>query len=59
MIKVGDQVIITRVDRDDIRLGLHADMLCTVKAVHPNTVTVEPINMDDYRLLTHDQVRKF
>ena len=60
VLKVGDQVLITKVSQGDKRDGIQADKVCTIKHVTPRMYTVQPIgNTSKEWVLFHDQVRKF
>lgn len=55
------RVIVTKADRDDVRLGLHGDTIATVVGVHQNgfDVTIEPIAQDKYFLVDSKQIREY
>lgn len=60
MIKVGDQVIITRVDATDALMGVRADTICDVISRCSSMLTLMPISGRARPLYVYpDQVRKF
>lgn len=61
MIKEGDQVIITKVDRDDVRAGLKGDAVCIlVKFIGKSMAQVSPVASPNKRItVCTDQYRKF
>lgn len=60
MFKVGDQVIITRVDATDRCMGVHPDTICLVSERTNSMLTLVPISGRARTLYVYpDQVRKF
>lgn len=58
MLRVGDEIIVTKVSKDDTRYGVRADMLGTVTDVLLNGYVVALYNGRE-ALLCGDQVRRF
>lgn len=60
MIKVGDQVIITKVTQVDKRDGMKADTVCIVTGCGITMCNIQPIdNPSKEWIVFYDQVRKF
>lgn len=60
MIKVGDQVIITKISNIDKRAGVTADKICIVTSMSSRMYNLSPVgNPQKEWVLFHDQVRKF
>ena len=61
MYKIGQQVLVIKASRDDVREGLKSDLICEVTQISNRSdfMTISPIGRTSQHVVHTDQVRKF